>query len=336
MVSSLSCRSSISDINFYKLIKQNKWNELKAKIEKNSKFAFSRISKIPILQLSISAKEDDFTKFLIEKGALGFEYKAGNNPLCWAAQHSNADIMKLILSKSDKKYINTLDGQLYAPLHYAVGNNAKIVQLLLDAGALSDKKDQKGRTALYYSVMNVNNNLVWSLDYQKSAFLMLKACKDKKKLIAKADNNGNNSFHIAARRNNITFIKYCLNNNLVDINIINKKNGRTALHIACLVGNINIVNFLLNNNANINIKTLDKQTPLHTACVWGYGNKEIIDSLIKRKIDINAIDKNGKTALDYAILNNKKQLIKILKKDGGHTGCNTPPPSERSFSEKSE
>ena len=306
----------------FKLIDDNKISELKRVIEGNPNLLFpTKVNEISLLYHAFSVKNNEAVKLLADKGALQIEYNHGNNPLCWAAMYGDVEIVKLVLSKSDKKYVNTMWRGLY-PIHYGAMNNPEIVDLLVKSGARLDVKDPRGNIPLYYLVRLSPNGGSWAEKDKKSTSLILNAAKDKKKLISIENNAGYNVFHCACQYcgNNPDFIKYCIDNKLIDINIASSKNGKTALHIACYNGYTRIVNLLLTNNAKVNIKSLDGRTPLHATCAWGYGNKEIIETLIKNGVEINAVDKKGKTALDYAIVNKKEDWIKILREHGAKTG----------------
>jgi len=53
-----------------------------------------------------------------------------------------------------------------------------------------------------------------------------------------------------------------------------------------------LIQFLLENNADPNACTVDKWTPLHSACKWN--NPECAETLIEAGTDINAVTNGGK------------------------------------------
>ena len=90
--------------------------------------------------------------------------------------------------------------------------------------------------------------------------------------------------------------------------------NRAPLHLAINKSNEKIVEILLSSpKIDVNIKTTTElcqahQTPLHLAVLKK--NIEIINLLLKHKeIDLNAVDKDGKKAIDYADDDEIKQLI---------------------------
>jgi ankyrin repeat protein len=94
--------------------------------------------------------------------------------------------------------------------------------------------------------------------------------------------------------------------------------GITPL-ISAVIENDNImVKLLLEKGADVNLgDTRDgylDQTPLMYAASYGY--KEIAYILIKNGANVNKKDKNGETALDYAIRNNSNEIISYLETVG--------------------
>jgi len=311
------------DIDCYKLIKNNKLTEFKRIINENPNMIGPTTKyKTSLLHHSISAKNYEATNFLIKKGALEIERRNGNNPLCWAILVGNIDIFKLIINNSNRKFINMKDAWRMSPLLLASGYaQSNILALLIKNGALLNIKDYSGRTPLHWAVLTsgIGGNYSWGKERKRCANIILNAAKDKKKLILEEDNNGYNVFHAACRYNNIDFVKYCLDNNIVNVNAVNYKNGETALHIACYNGFTKLVDILLKYNADVMIKTIDGQTALHANSAWGYGNEKIAKLLIAKGVNINALDKKNKTALDYAIENKNQKLIDFLRKNGAKT-----------------
>ena len=59
-------------------------------------------------------------------------------------------------------------------------------------------------------------------------------------------------------------------------------------------------------------------TPLHGAVLSGH--KELIELLIAKGADVNAIDAISKTPLDYAISRSHPEIADLLRKHGGKTG----------------
>jgi ankyrin repeat protein len=86
-----------------------------------------------------------------------------------------------------------------------------------------------------------------------------------------------------------------------------------ALINAALTGNIEAAKQAIVNDANINVKGSGRWTPMHFAA-WG-GYKEVIKLLIAKDVNLNAVDVNGKTPIDWA----KGETAGLLRKYGGKT-----------------
>jgi ankyrin repeat protein len=84
------------------------------------------------------------------------------------------------------------------------------------------------------------------------------------------------------------------------------------LHFATANGHAKTVAFLLERGADINAKDKDGRTALHAAAANGHD--AIVVHLLERGADINAKDKDGRTALNAAKLNHRKPTEMLLSK----------------------
>src|SRR5690606_10363776 len=99
--------------------------------------------------------------------------------------------------------------------------------------------------------------------------------------------------------------------------IINSQDfsGSTALHLAIRYHKENVEEFLLSlEDINVNIVDKKGRTPLHFACYEASLNS--VKSLLKLNIEINAIDNKGNSALHYACSKKCPEIIKILTNAG--------------------
>ena len=307
----------------YILMKQGELENFKEVIVSNPKLAFSGL----LCQIAFDEKKYEYAKFLIDRGVLQYSYKKGYNPLNWAGHSGNLDMVKYIVNRIDKKYLNIpgyspapshLDGEL--PLGASI-EHSDIVEYLLNAGAIPEKKDLNGRNALFYAIGILwSPNFIWTPEMKKSTFLILNACKDKKKLIQDFDSSGNNVFHFACKHGNTEFIDYCLKNQLADVNTSNQF-GSNPLHIVCWnwPSKIKLINLLLKYGANVNEIAWDGTVPLS----YAIKNKKAVELLLKKNADVNVIDYEGQTPLDRAIEISKKtenkEVVQLLRKNGAKT-----------------
>ena len=79
-------------------------------------------------------------------------------------------------------------------------------------------------------------------------------------------------------------------------------------------GDIKSLKNYLSNGVDVNAKDEDSHVSLH----WNV-NDDILRVLIASGANVNALNKYGRTPLDFAIVRDKKTAIKILIKHGGKT-----------------
>ncbi|XP_074113519.1 uncharacterized protein LOC141536705 isoform X1 [Cotesia typhae] len=126
---------------------------------------------------------------------------------------------------------------------------------------------------------------------------------------------GDTPLHLAIEKNNFDIVRILLNGG-ADLNAKNNCNV-TPLNLAVHVGNFEIFEYLLNRGPNINtsctIADLKEYTPLHLAVVNDSNHgKRMTEHLLKRGAEINALEKNGFTALHLVILKGRRSIIDLL------------------------
>ena len=103
-------------------------------------------------------------------------------------------------------------------------------------------------------------------------------------------------------------------------------NGMTPLMYACgeykhlhgeAGGNVSVsmkLDFDNSTKTSTNVQTSDTHASRSLQTLKG--NREIVELLIARGADVNVKDRNGQTALSYAIRNNLPEIAEILRKSG--------------------
>ena len=89
------------------------------------------------------------------------------------------------------------------------------------------------------------------------------------------------------------------------------KNGYSILHIAARTGQTAVAEFALANGANINLPSNSKKMPLHYTAQLN--QLAMAKLLVEAKADLAAKDKKGRTALDLATGEAKRELANYLR-----------------------
>jgi len=95
-------------------------------------------------------------------------------------------------------------------------------------------------------------------------------------------------------------------------------NGTSPLHWAAKEGQCAIVEYLVNNGAFVNLTSLKLyHTPLHYAAASGHAG--CVQTLINLNANIDAADKEGKTAAHWACIGAHTKCLLVLKECGADT-----------------
>jgi ankyrin repeat protein len=138
--------------------------------------------------------------------------------------------------------------------------------------------------------------------------------------INETDTNGETALMAACKKGNKDIVKLLLEKG-ADVNIRKYKNNRTALMFACRSGNIDIINELLIKGAGktINDENLDGKTVLMEECELEDSRVDIVEALLLGGADIGINYEKlpeGITALEYACLRSRTDIVDILLKNG--------------------
>ncbi|MBI5250657.1 MAG: ankyrin repeat domain-containing protein [Desulfomonile tiedjei] len=125
----------------------------------------------------------------------------------------------------------------------------------------------------------------------------------------------------AAENGHLEVVAFLIQNG-ARVNAQSKSSGKTALMRAAQLGHPKVVRLLLDNGADVNLKSsATGKTALMRACRCGHHG--IAELLLERGARVNTADKTGKTALDYCIEADSKDLAILLSKSGGTSVSHT-------------
>ncbi|CAB0039173.1 unnamed protein product [Trichogramma brassicae] len=208
--------------------------------------------------------------------------------ICSNDDDDDDDIANMLFAICDEKHqiveVNARDKEGRTPLHAAIFNsNINMIEVLLRRGANPNSADKSGHTPLHFVCLREYDDV----DLAKRFFEIGE--KFNKPLEVDAQNN----------------------------------EGWTPLHAAIFKGNANLVELLLRKNADPNSLNKNGETALHKICEANLDDLtvemlfEICDEK-KQSMQVDALDKMGKTPLHVAIKNGKIKLVEILMRRGAN------------------
>jgi len=128
------------------------------------------------------------------------------------------------------------------------------------------------------------------------------------------DQSGATALHVVARRCSKPEILQLLLDANADPNIVDSKFRGTPLLAATLGGKVSNVKILLDGGANPFWTFGSRRTILHVAAQDGI--PDLVELFIKRGVDVNALDDQGRTAAYWAACNGHIDAIKVMLNHG--------------------
>jgi ankyrin repeat protein len=162
----------------------------------------------------------------------------------------------------------------------------QVITTLIECGLDVDGQCLCKRTALHYA-SELNDDVIVKVLLEQGANINL------------TDKNGQNALHIALQNSevNMRIIKLLIDKG-IDVETKDKK-GRTPLHFCCSRLHYDALIMLLNHDLPAKVATKKKRNLLHAICRQRKPNKNVMSSLISKRVDINVKDFRGRTPLHY-------------------------------------
>ncbi|KAL5509390.1 hypothetical protein EMCRGX_G004757 [Ephydatia muelleri] len=261
--------------------------------------------------------------------------KDGLTALCYASHHGHLSLVHTLISAGAN--VNLCSNFKYSALYCASERGHEdIVSLLVAANADINMKNYEGCSPLHAASAFGHTSTVLLLiaahcdvnvqNKKKSTALMIASYQGYINMVealiaAGANVNLQNcgqctALHLASTSEKMEIVKFLCSSG-ADLNLQCDVTGFTPLHIASLNGNVNIVRTLIAANANVNSKSFaNGWTPLMPAVCSGYN--DIVLDLCTANADVNVEDNFGKTALAYATMKERSNVVQVLIQFGAN------------------
>ena len=285
-------------------------------------------------------------RLLLELGAdANIQDVYGYTPLHSSASEGHENLSKLLLKNNADANTRNTDGD--APLHNSVcGGLFNLSQLLIEAGSNVNLRNKKGRTPLYIAVKNKHIRLIkLLLESNADVSMGYKENPEERIYLVRGKDKGKPCWHYVLVEKHLLglFLKRTnrgLGLDVADfgnvlesgwgkdppkntIDKILKKHeddamfeeipGETLLHVASRNTNTEIIDLLVKNGAwDVNARDAEGFTPLHMAAI--HGNMQAV----KKLLDLGADVSKAVAILDFAHMNEEKEIEEYLKSKIGY------------------
>lgn len=227
-------------------------------------------------------------KLLIRAGANRFEQNnEGLTPIDLSARSGNNVLFEVIIDGLSRE---ALQNQEVLFLNSFAGNNLKIVQKLEKLRANSVTQDAQGNNLYHYAAEKGDVGLI---QYIASKYLDLS--------VLSLNDKGESPLQVAVKNGNLVLIKYFISQGL-DLRDVDSE-GNTLLHTAAASGHNQVFQYLLEELPDVVLRTNNKgESLLHLSINRLPTNN--LTKLIQLGLDVNALDNEGNTPLNYALQKN--------------------------------
>ena len=182
-------------------------------------------------------------------------------------------------------------------------NKCEVVEILLGRGAKADLTKDNELTALHLATANGNREIVRTL-LNHGADLKLKTLKE-----------NFTALHLAALRGQTSVVELLIEHT-EDVEA-RAHHGMTALHCAAREGYHSCVSLLAQAGANVDTRAEPEyDTPLMTAAA--FDNASMILTLLNHGADIDAVQRNGRTAVEAAAYFGNLDATRTLTDKGAY------------------
>jgi ankyrin repeat protein/L-ascorbate metabolism protein UlaG (beta-lactamase superfamily) len=254
----------------------------------------------PVCFTVLSGRPEMLRKFI----GLGADLSVkgpGGQGLFFAAcgtMNPNIEVIRILLDKGFKP--NEKDAQDMTPMDFALfSGSADIIKLLVEKGGVLEKNPAGGLPPLFRAAQRGSAVIHYLLDNGHE--VNVKGPRGMTPLLMAVDVGNAEGARALVMRG-------------ADVNAVDEA-GQTPLLLAVKKGSKELVELFLEKGAKPNIADARTgKTALHEMALRGYSG--VVETLLANGADKNAKDKDGRTALSYALKYGNKTAAEALRKNG--------------------
>jgi ankyrin repeat protein len=304
-------------------------------IKKADKYALNAQSSCGATSLHIAAEQRNLriTECLLARNDIDLSIKSrdGETALHIAADKGFTEIFNLLIKKADRDILDIKDNHGHTVFDIAVAlGHLEIVRAIIQktGNAILFNINDQGLMPLYVAAENGCLDIIKFFIQEGADFNscdsqgltpLCAALKNghievAKYLIGRLNKESKGIFDAlctAVLNDHIEIVKRLITLNSELLNERHLVQNATILHIAARQDNKEIIEFLLKKELDINEMTSDKNTALHIAATEG--NINTVKTLLKNKAKLDIKNASGVTAFAMAVLyGDNKELIKVF------------------------
>ena len=265
----------------------------------------------PLLRATaLDSCPDSIVRLLLEAGADPNLEREGDDftdqTYRTALQHATSPSKVTLLLDNGAK-VNTVSGWLGTALHAAIYDEEyqqmSLMKLLVDRGADVNQKVENIGSPLCYAARNAQ------LD---SAQLLIQEGAD----LNSVDSGGHSSLHWAIGRSKAREELFDYIIGLGADPLLVDQRGCNGLHYAARANNLGALEKILECGSEVNSVDGFGWTPLHWAAASTRLSTQVIKALLRSECKTEMKDRDGRTALDLALMFDNAELVAILNDTG--------------------